>query len=108
MRDGVGAQEVTISFLRDEVSQAQQATRDFKKKMAKLMIDKEHSDLALVRLEKKVANLKRDKQSTDLAGDKFQEVVTELKRKENLVKKLAIDKFKASAKYKEDVEASAY
>ena len=55
-----------------------------------------------------MVDLKRDKESFNLAIEKFDKEVTELKRKENLVKKLAIDKFKASAKYKEDVEASAY
>ena len=72
------------------------------------MTDKECSNLALVRFEKEVVDLKRDKESFNLAIEKFDKEVTELKRKENLVKKLAIDKFKASAKYKEDVEASAY
>ena len=51
IRDGVVIQEITISSMRDEVNRAQQTTRDFKKRVAELVIDKEHSDATLARMD---------------------------------------------------------
>ncbi|GFS38241.1 hypothetical protein Acr_00g0056420 [Actinidia rufa] len=83
---------------------ARWTTRDFEKRVAKLVTNKECSDVALVRMEKDMANLKRTKENFDVVVEKLEKKVAELKRRENLSKKLAINEFKASKEYKKVVE----
>ena len=96
MRDGAIIQEVIVSSMRMRSTLTQRTAKDFEKRVAELMTDKELSYAALVRLEKEVADLKRDKENSDVAAKKFEKEVAKLKRRESLAKKLAIDKFKSS------------
>ena len=107
MRDGAVIQGIIISSMRDEINQVQRTTRDFKKRLAMLMTDKERSDTALARLEEEMANLNRDNENSDVTIEKFEKEVAQLKRRENLAKKLAVDEFKASEEHNEGVEEKA-
>ncbi|GFZ11380.1 hypothetical protein Acr_22g0007780 [Actinidia rufa] len=75
MRDGKVIQEVTVSFMRDEVNLAQRTARDFLKRVDKLMADKECSDAVLVKLEREVVNLKKDKVNSNIAIKKLEKEI---------------------------------